>query len=317
MNILLVSHDKMLGDALRYIFETEDINLIHETTSIASIDIINKNDIMLIITSCCVKSIEDVILESKKSDLFRPIISICNSKELSIELLSMGVHAVHREPAKLTELSTQALNLFTLYQAKRYSKNQNDVLKTLSLALEVRDPYTHGHGERVSSYAVMLYDALGFKDYEEREVLRTGCLIHDVGKIGTPDSILKSSGRLSVDEYEEVKKHTIHGVEICRNIISDPKVLNIIEHHHEKLDGSGYPHGLKGDEINYLAQVAAIADMYDALTSDRSYRVKNTKDEAFGIIEDHFVGKNLINDEYYITFKNLMLKDKFVQLDYI
>ncbi len=223
----------------------------------------------------------------------------------------MGINVYCTDNVNTKDLTTQALNLLTLYRGKKFAKSQASVLEALSLALEIRDPYTHGHGRRTSIYATTIYDAYGYKDAEDREALRVGCLIHDIGKVGTPDTILKSNAKLTKEESRTVAKHPLDGVNICKNIINNNKILDIVEHHHEKIDGSGYPHGLKGDEINELTQIAVIADIYDALTSDRSYRTKNTPKEALIKMDKSFFYEGKISPKYYNVLKILISDGKF------
>ena len=308
---LIVDKNKDLFKKLNPAFENESIELLYTSDVINAQDIIVNQNVFIVIISCDVENSEEVVIASKANDLFRPIIVIGDDKLRKPVFYSMGVNVFYKPPVEIFEIITQSLNLITLYHAKKDSKSQNDVFKTLSTALEVRDPYTHGHGERVAIYATILYDALGFMDYEDRELLRIGCIIHDVGKIGTSDEILKSDRKLTDDEFEKIKNHPEDGVKICLNIISDIKVIDVIEHHHEKLDGSGYPEGLKGDEISHLVQMTTICDVYDALTSDRSYRIKNTEEEAVEIMQKYFVDNGKINPEYFAKFKTLLFDGKF------
>lgn len=318
INILLLDKTDKLYNKLKNNFKLENIGIGFTKDLKEAIEYLDKETIYLIIANCLVEDISDLVIASKTSDIFRPIIILdANDQECRRDLVRMGVNIFYGSDFDIREMTTQSLNLITLYQAKKDSKSQNDVFKTLSLALEVRDPYTHGHGERVAAYTTVLYDKLGFRDFEDRELLRAGCLIHDVGKIGTPDNILKSDKKLNNEEFGIIKNHPQDGVKICFKIISNPKVVDIIEHHHEKLDGSGYPHGLKGDEISHMVQMTTISDMYDALTSDRSYRIRNTTEEAIKIMEDYFVGTDKINAEYFAVFKQLLADGVFDSLKYI
>lgn len=318
VSILIVDTEDNLFNKLKPVFEKESIKLIQSKSEAESKIVLDNNDIfLLIISSCNIDNVGKIILASKANDLFRPIIILSEDGRCKKELLPMGINAFYTLPIDMEELIIQSFNLITLYHAKKDSKSQNDVFKTLAVALEVRDPYTHGHGERVAIYATTLYDALGNMDYEEKELLRAGCLIHDVGKIGTPDEILKASKKLDDDEFHMIKNHPSDGVKICLRIVSDHKVLDIIEHHHEKIDGSGYPEGLKREDISNLVQMATVADVYDALTSDRSYRVKNTQDEALKILEEEFVKPGKVNEEYYDKFKELLESGTFENISFI
>jgi len=312
----LVYGTDRLFNIIDKIFEFESIDVIFAKSAAECNQYFLKSNVYLFVADCSVDEIFEAIMFSKSEDLFRPII-VFKEEECGIrkQLFQMGVNLVCSYNVDEDDLSSQALNFITLYQAKKDSKSQNSVLKTLSTALEVRDFYTHGHGERLAIFSSTLYDELGFKDFEEREALRAAAIIHDVGKIGTPDNILKSEDELTDEDFEIIKKHPEDGVKICLKIISDMRVVDIIQHHHEKIDGSGYPHGLKDGQISHLVQIITICDIYDALTSDRSYRTKNTQAEAIKIMDEEFKGR--LNQDYYKKFKELLELNKFIGLKYI
>ena len=143
---------------------------------------------------------------------------------------------------------------------------------TLAMTIEARDPSTNGHCERLAHYAMSLGTALGLTGDDLRALHRGGYL-HDVGKVGVPDAVLLKAGPLTGAEFEQMRRHTEIGDALCAPLQSLRRVRPIIRHHHERLDGSGYPDRLRGDEIPALAQIVAIVDVYDALTTDRPYRL--------------------------------------------
>lgn len=154
---------------------------------------------------------------------------------------------------------------------KELEQNLETVVRALVKAVEAKDPYTAGHSERVMGYSLWLGEAIGLGSYEMR-VLELGTLIHDVGKIGIPDAILTKPDRLTDEEYAVIKKHPEYGENIIRDIGLFKECLPIVRWHHERLDGRGYPDGLKGNEIPLLVRISAIADIFDAMTSTRAYR---------------------------------------------
>jgi PAS domain S-box-containing protein len=165
------------------------------------------------------------------------------------------------------------------------------MVETMVRAVEIKDPYTAGHSARVRQYSVWIGEQLSLSPYEMR-TLSYGALIHDVGKIGIPDAILLKPGFLTDSEFETIKLHTIHGANIVADIDMFRDCVPIVRWHHERLDGSGYPDGLSGDDIPFLARVVAVADVFDAMTSDRSYRAQMTMEEALTIMaEDVSKGK--------------------------
>jgi len=152
--------------------------------------------------------------------------------------------------------------------------------------IEARDPYTKQHSTRVTSYAVSIANSMGCSQ-EEIDMLNVSGNLHDIGKIGIPDNILLKPGRLTDGEYAVIKRHPAIGSNIIGhfNMWADEK--KIIKHHHERWDGKGYPDGLNGEEIPFLSRILSVADVYDALTSDRSYRKKLQDDVVIGMIMEN------------------------------
>ena len=146
-----------------------------------------------------------------------------------------------------------------------------ETIETLRFTVEAKDTYTRGHSDRVSEYSVLIGKHLGLSE-EDIHLLRVGGLFHDIGKIGVPDSILLKTSRLTDDEYSEIKNHPKIGAQILSNATLFEKAIPIVKHHHERYDGFGYPEKLSGEDIPYLARIAAVADSFDAMTSKRTYR---------------------------------------------
>jgi len=144
-------------------------------------------------------------------------------------------------------------------------------VRALTASLDARDPYTAGHSERVSAVSVAIGEEMEL-DAETIDVLRLGALLHDVGKIGVPDEILRKRGRLTPLEFDAIKTHPLAGARILQSIPFLAKYIPIVELHHERPDGSGYPYGLTGDAIPLAAQIVHVADAFDAITSARAYR---------------------------------------------
>jgi putative two-component system response regulator len=156
-------------------------------------------------------------------------------------------------------------------QAQKIRKSYLNAVTALAFALEAKDKYTSGHSERVASISVAIGKELALPDvFIER--MRIAGWIHDIGKIGIPEAILNKPGRLTPEEFLLVKSHCEIGERILRPIVEDDDVLSIVKHHHERYDGKGYPDGLAGEKIPIGARVLAVADTYDAMTSERPYR---------------------------------------------
>jgi HD-GYP domain-containing protein (c-di-GMP phosphodiesterase class II) len=164
-------------------------------------------------------------------------------------------------------------------------------IQMLAGAVDEKDPYTRGHSDRVTRYSMLIAKEMKL-DNTFMEILQVSAQLHDVGKIGIEDHILKKPGALTEEEFEVMKTHTTKGANILRPVTQLAEMLPGIELHHEALDGRGYPYGLKGDQIPLLARVIAVADTFDALTTNRPYQQAHTPDQALQIIRN-LAGKRL------------------------
>ena len=191
---------------------------------------------------------------------------------------------------------------------EKLEKAYLDMVQTLRYTVEAKDTYTRGHSDRVSEYSVLIGEKLGLPE-DQIKTLRIGGLFHDIGKIGIPDSILLKPDKLSDDEYSQIKNHPSIGAHILGSAEIFKDIIPIVKHHHERYDGNGYPSRLKGEEIPYIARIAAVADTFDAMTSRRSYRgpidVENVKEEIKRCEGTQFdpqiaeVFLDILNNEFY------------------
>lgn len=172
--------------------------------------------------------------------------------------------------------------LLARYSFKLYNEMRAVSLTTiqsLSKALDAKDSYTSGHASRVEEYSVKLADQYGLSP-KEMENIKTAAILHDIGKIGIVDEILNKDGKLTEEEFQKIREHPSVGADIIGEISFLKDISKIIRHHHERYDGAGYPEGLKADEMPIESAILAIADSYDAMTSDRPYRRALTSEEA-------------------------------------
>ena len=153
-----------------------------------------------------------------------------------------------------------------------YDEQLEGIVKGVIATLELKDPYTRGHSERVAAYAMNMAEATGKFKPAELNNYYYACLLHDIGKVNIPDAILTKPGKLSDEEFEIIKTHPVVGAEAIRDVEGIADNIDVITHHHERWDGNGYPDGLAGENIPFLARVTAVADAFDAMTSSRSYR---------------------------------------------
>jgi len=158
-------------------------------------------------------------------------------------------------------------------------KRYVDIIEALRLSVDAKDRYTRGHSDRVSFYAAKVGKALGLNE-KDMETLRVSGIFHDLGKIGTADDILFKTEKLTEEEYEEIKKHTIKGANILSAVSMFKDVVPIVKYHHERIDGNGYPEGLTGENIPFLARILSVVDAFDAMSTDRLYRKMLGLEEA-------------------------------------
>jgi putative two-component system response regulator len=199
------------------------------------------------------------------------LITALSEQEDRIEGIKAGADDFLTRPVDRTELLARVRSLLRLKQRTDELERAEAVLFTLARSIEGKDPYTHGHCERLSEGSTRLGAHLGLAE-EEITALRRAGVVHDIGKVAVPDAILLKPGKLTEDEWKLMREHSVVGERICAPLKSFRLVLPIIRHHHEKLDGSGYPDGLRGDAIPMTARILQVVDVYDALTTERPYK---------------------------------------------
>lgn len=219
------------------------------------------------------------------NDLIKVVKNGLEKKELEDDLQEkyLELEKSNHEITRLYELLKHDYNTET--------ENSKNLIITLANVIEAKDPYTDGHTRRVGHISRMLGRKLGM-DETRLNFLETAGIIHDIGKVGVPETILNKPDRLTSEEFEVIKKHSEIGETIIRPLDSLSKCLDPVRNHHEKLDGSGYPDGLKGEEISMETRILCVADIFDALYSDRPYRSKmNIADAKRILMEDMQKGR--------------------------
>jgi putative two-component system response regulator len=198
--------------------------------------------------------------------------------------LQLGADDYVRKPFEPLELLSRINNLIKMKKFIEQVELVEYMIYSLVKSVEARDSYTAGHSMRVAAISSDLGRELGLSG-EEIEILHKSSLLHDVGKIAVSDQILNKQGKLLEEEFNRIKEHPARGWDICGCLRLTEDTLDIIRHHHEKLDGSGYPDGLKQDKLSTVVRIVTVADIYDALTSDRPHRVSKSVPEAIAILK--------------------------------
>lgn len=199
--------------------------------------------------------------------------------------IKAGADGFLSKPVDHSELLAHVRSLLSLKAYTDELERAESVLFALARSIEGKDPYTEGHCERLSGYAARLGERVGLAEDQVIALRRAG-IVHDIGKVAVPDAILLKPGRLTPDEFRIMQEHPVVGERICAPLKSFRLVLPIIRHHHEKVNGLGYPDGLKGEDIPMTARVLQIVDVYDALTTQRPYKRAFSRAEALEMMEE-------------------------------
>ena len=242
----------------------------------------------------CIRKLHS--LETAASKIPVIFLTADESEGAEKEGLSLGAMDFIRKPFVPEVLRLRVNNLIELvtlqnqlyFEVEQKTRENKDlflqVVSSLAAAIDTKDEYTKGHSSRVAEYARMIAKRSGFSDARQDEIYMLG-LLHDVGKIGIPNGLLNKPGTLTDDEFAQIRKHSAMGASILKNIENDPKFEQCAMYHHERYDGTGYPTGIKSTEIPEEARIIAVADAYDAMSSDRSYRSHLTQDEIKNELE--------------------------------
>ena len=271
------------------VLEGEQFRLLEAQNSRQVLDLLNKQQVDLVILpgsgsalaglECCRE-----IKGDRKTELVPVLLVTADAVQSQIEALSAGADDFLPRPIHRGLARTRIRALLRHKAATDRLEQTETILFALAQAVEHRDSTTGGHCDRLGLLSLALGLALELPA-EDLEALYRGGYLHDIGKVGMPDRILFKPGPLTEQEWETMRTHPVKGEEICRPMRSLERVLPIIRNHHERWDGTGYPDKLKGEDIPLLARVLQMADIYDALTSERPYKKALSPDEALEIMQ--------------------------------
>lgn len=224
---------------------------------------------------------------AKKHHRFTPVVmfTVLKDKDTRIKAYEMGVDDFINKPFDRWEFLARVRSLLNLRRTYLELEETHNIVVALAHAIEAKDPYTRGHSDRVGEYSKKIALSLGFSA-EKAEDLYWAGILHDIGKIAIPLKILTKTDTLTFEEYEKIKTHPEISHRICKGLKTLRKVLAAIKYHHERWDGRGYPERLRGQDIPSEARIMAVADSYDAMTSNRAYRKGMSEEAAISILKN-------------------------------
>ncbi|MBV6432126.1 MAG: putative cyclic di-GMP phosphodiesterase [Bryobacteraceae bacterium] len=289
--ILVVDNSDVSRRLLRAMLRTEPYHIVEAGRASEAVIEIETQPVDLIILDLMLPETNGVDfcrwLKSNRKTQFVPVLIITSVQGVENEImgLSAGADEFLLKPLSPALVRTRIQSLLRHKAAVDSLEEAETILFALAQAIEQRDKNTGDHCQRIATYSVALGMALGLSRPELVALYRGGYL-HDIGKIAVPDHILFKRGQLTEEEWVVMRSHTTKGEEICRPMKSLGTVLPIIRNHHERWDGTGYPDCLRGEQIPLLARILQIADVYDALTSERSYKRAFPHAEAMQMIQE-------------------------------
>jgi len=245
-------------------------------------------------------------LKQKPESRLTPVVLVTGlaATEDRIRGLEAGADDFLSKPVDRNELLARVRSLLTLKSYTDELERAESVVFALARSIEGKDPYTEGHCERLAEYSSRLGRRIGLPN-ELITALRWGGIVHDIGKVAVPEAILLKPGPLTQEEWVIMRDHPVVGERICSPLRSFRYVLPIIRHHHERFNGSGYPDGLQGERIPVTARVLQLADVYDALTTERPYKRALTQDEAMATMEQE-VQRGWWDPTLFAQFRQMM-----------
>lgn len=288
--VLFVDDDRAVLNYVEDIFRGKGCQVVTVDNPMAALEILGSEPVAVLVSDNNMPGMTGLELIAKANEASPETVKIIMTaySDLSVALCAINQCQVFKfvpKPWKPKEILDAVKNGLRRYRAMQTIRRENeDVLLSLAQTIELKDANTKGHCDRVATYAVQIAKTLGLSVDMQREI-KYGGWLHDCGKIGVPEHMLNADRKLDTDEYELMKKHSPWGADVVSKANLSDVVINIVMHHHERYDGSGYPSGLKGKAIPIESRIVAVADVFDAISSDRPYRLGFSRDEAIKMIK--------------------------------
>ena len=307
--ILFVDDEDYILDIATQIFADRGIDILTSNSPVDALDKLKKHEIAVLVSDNHMPGMRGLELLSRVKIISPDTVKILMTgfADLETALEAINRVEVYRfvvkpwENSQLVAIVEDALERYRL--VKSILRGDQNTMRSLVHALELKDPYTRGHSERVANYAIMIARKLGLTE-EAQAAIRYGSWLHDCGKIGVSENILNNEGPLDDAEVHVIRNHPLWGADVARKGSLSGAIVNVILSHHERFDGKGYPAGLVGDEIPLEARIVSVADIYDALTTERPYRMAYAPERALEMLES--MKGNVLDPELVDCFSSAM-----------
>ena len=288
--VLIIDDEIGILNAVQRMLSDLGFEVILSSNPLEALSIIKEQDIAVVVSDYIMPEMNGIELFSRLKTMAPDIkrILLTGKGDMKTAISAINECDVFRFILKpwndklLIEAVSDAVNEYRIVKSMR--RSDESMLLSLAQAVELKDPYTRGHCDRVADVALSIAERLGMSSETKKHIMH-GSWLHDCGKIGVPEAILNKDGPLSEDEMDIIKKHPVWGAHVAGLAQCSETVINIINYHHERYDGKGYPEGKKGDDIPIEARIVANADIFDALSSNRPYRKAFTVEKTLAILE--------------------------------
>jgi putative nucleotidyltransferase with HDIG domain len=287
--ILLVVVEANTLDALARLFLNRDVRVLRAGNGEEAIGIVRREPVAVVVSDDLLPGTRGVELLSRVRELSPDTVRVLLAETADLpaanEAIARGeVSRIQGKPWVDEEIVRTVEEGLWRYRMVRSLRHGDEAtLHSIAETIELRDPYTRGHCDRMAAFALKIAEGLSLPE-ETRRAIRLGSWLHDCGKINVPEAILNRPGKLSTADFEVVRKHPEWGAEVGRLANLPEVVINIILYHHERFDGRGYPTGAKGTEIPLEARLVAVADIFDAMSSDRPYAKGYEREEVMRVM---------------------------------
>lgn len=289
--VLFVDDEKIILELVASVFRNSGVKIRTARSPQEALDVFAEQEIAVLVTDNIMPGMTGLELLSRVKTISPDTVKVMMTAyvDLPTTLAAINSSEVFRfvtkpwQKEEMTKAVKDGIRRFRLLKSMK--KEDEFVLHSLAQTIELKDPRTRGHCDRVATYALQIADRLGMLEEMQKEI-KYGSWLHDCGKIGVPEAILNANRALSEEEFAVVKKHPLWGVDVARKANLSIIVQNIVLYHHERFDGMGYPAGLKGNEIPYEARIVSVADVYDALSTERPYRKGYSLKKTLAIIDE-------------------------------